>query len=68
VTEGPLEDAIRSLQIILERYPELNGEPFAFGRLELTFKNGVLYSVGPYPHLVRGKDFLTSDSFVAIML
>ena len=57
MTRGPLEDAIDSLKIILETYPELNGETYSFGTLELTFKNGVLYSVGPFPHLVRGKDF-----------
>jgi len=60
VVEGPLDDAIKALQSIRDKYPELNSTVFAFGRLELTFKNGVLYSVGPNPHLVRGKDFHVS--------
>jgi hypothetical protein len=35
----------------------LNGEEFRFGKFELTVKDGVVYSFGPNPYLVRGKDF-----------
>ena len=54
---GPLDDAIAALKFIKEKYPELNGRMCSFGRMELTFKDGVLYSIGPLPNLVRGKDF-----------
>ncbi len=54
---GPLDDAIQVLQLLKQKYPEMNGSLCNFGRLELTFKDGVVYSVGPMPYLVRGKDF-----------
>lgn len=54
---GPLDDAIAVLEYLREHYPELNGRWCSFGRMELDFKDGVVYSVGPLPKLVRGKDF-----------
>ena len=53
---GPLDDAIKVLQYLQVHYPELE-RLCRFGRLELTFKDGVVFSVGPLPALVRGKDF-----------
>lgn len=53
---GPLDDAIAVLEYIKEHYPEVD-RMCRFGCMELTFKDGVVYSVGPLPHLVRGKDF-----------
>lgn len=57
--KGPLDDAIEVLECIRDKYPELNAHVFAFGRMELTFKDSVVYSVGPNPYLVRGKNFTT---------
>lgn len=54
---GPLDDAIAVLCAIRDKYPVLNGEEFRFGKFELTIKDGVVYSFGPNPYLVRGKDF-----------
>ena len=59
--KGPLDDAIAVLECIKDNYPELNTHTFAHGRMELTFKDGVLYSVGPNPYLVRGKNFTVKD-------
>lgn len=53
----PLDDVIRSLEEIREKYPELNSQTFAYGKLELVIRNGVLVSVGPNPCLQRGKEF-----------
>lgn len=50
-----LDDAIQCLQEIRDRHPEMN--EVKFGQLTLEFKDGKLWSVGPYPHLLRGKDF-----------
>ena len=57
---GPLDDAIAVLEYMKEHYPELNGYLCRFGRMEITFKDGVVYSIGPLPNLVRGKDFHVS--------
>lgn len=54
---GPLDDAIEVLVCIRDKFPELNAQVFSFGKIELTFRDGVVWSVGPHPHLVRGKDF-----------
>lgn len=55
--KGPLDDAIAVLVCIKDKYPELNTHVFGFGQIQLTFKDAVVYSVGPNPYLVRGKDF-----------
>ena len=61
--KGPLDDAIAVLECIKRKYPELNAQVFAFGRMELTFKDGVVFSIGPNPYLIRGKDFHTGRDF-----
>ena len=53
----PLDDVITCLQEIRDRYPELNSDTFAHGRLELTIKDGVLVTIGPLPCFRRGKEF-----------
>jgi len=53
---GPLDDAIGVFQFLKEYYPELD-KMCQFGKLEVTFRDGVVYSVGPLPYLVRGKGF-----------
>lgn len=54
---GPLEDAVEVLQEIIQQYPYLNQQPYDFGELRLVFKDGRVFSIGPHPHLRRGKDF-----------
>ena len=58
---GSLDDAIEVLRVIRDKYPELNSPVFAFGKIELTFKDSVVYSIGPHPYLVRGKNFAIKD-------
>lgn len=57
MAKGPLDDAIAVLSAIKAQHPELNTPTFAFGMLQLTFRDGVVIRVGPHPELVRGKDF-----------
>jgi len=57
---GPLDDAVRVLQELIAKYPALNAQPFCFGKLEIEFKDGRVWSVGPYPLLLRGKEFSAS--------
>lgn len=54
--EKGLADAILVLMYLQEHYPELD-RMCNHGKLEVTFKDGVVYSIGPFPYLVRGKDF-----------
>ena len=56
MADGPLTDAIKVLEYLKENYPELE-RMCSFGKLEVTFRDGVVYSIGPLPYLVRGKDF-----------
>jgi len=53
---SPLDDAVKVILALKKKYPELD-TLCRFGKLEITFKDGVVYSVGPLPYLVRGKDF-----------
>ena len=55
---GPLDDAIEVLKCLKVSHPELNR--YMFGKIELTIKDGKVFSVGPNPHLRRGKDFHVS--------
>ena len=59
--DGPLDDAIAVLEIIKEKYPYLNRPPYNHCRLEFVIKDGVVYSIGPSPYLVRGKNFHVSS-------
>jgi hypothetical protein len=52
----PLGDAIKVLEQLREKRPAMN-DMCRYGKMEITFKDGVVYSVGPLPYLVRGKDF-----------
>ncbi len=54
-----LGDAVAVLLVLKDRYPELD-KMCVHGRLELTFQDGVVVQVGPFPRLVRGKDFHVS--------
>lgn len=60
MAKGPLDDAIAVLQVLKEKHPELNTETFAYGMLQLEFRDGVVIKVGPHPLLMRGKDFRIS--------
>jgi len=57
----PLGDAIKVLDYIRRTYPGMN-DLCLHGKLEITFKDGVVYSIGPLPYLVRGKGFVVSES------
>ena len=57
---GPIDDAVRVLEELKSICPQMNQPPFFFGKLEITFKDGGVFSIGPYPYLLRGKDFSAS--------
>ena len=56
-----LGDAVAVLQVLKEQYPEMD-RMCVHGKLELTFQDGVVVMVGPFPRLVRGKDFHVSST------